>query len=120
MNYTVFAISKGCNSFMKNRVGITIKSKRKEYELTQEELAEKAGVTPSYIGQIERGKTYPSFEVLARITTMLSIDANSYFSDDVNQNKERKEFYLLYDQLPPKMKKLAKEMLRLLSRTDKK
>lgn len=101
---------------MKNRIGNAIKSKRKENKLTQEELAEKAGVTPSYIGQIERGGTYPSFEVLAKITTTLTIDANLCFYDDANQLKERKEFYLLYDQLPTKMKKLAKEMLKVFSR----
>lgn len=45
-------------------LGEIIQAKRKELGLTQERLAEKIGKTAGYIGQIERGLSYPSYPVL--------------------------------------------------------
>lgn len=120
MSYTVSSFfAKGCNSFMKSKIGTVIRRKRKELGYTQERLAERVGVTPSYIGQIERGHTYPSFEVLANITLNLAIDANQYFHDNNEPHRERREFYQIYEQLPPDMRKLAKDMLRLIYKSKK-
>jgi len=41
--------------------------------LTQEQLAQKVGVTQSYIGQLERGEKEPSLAVLRRLSTALAV-----------------------------------------------
>lgn len=51
----------------------TIKSKRQKLNLTQEQLAEKAGFHVNYIGGIERGTRNPSMESLVRIAKALEI-----------------------------------------------
>lgn len=105
---------------MKSKIGKIIREKRKSLGLTQEQLAEDVGVDTSCIGQIERGTTNPGVDVLARITQELMIDANQYFYDESTQNKERQEFYLIYDRLSQDNRELIQVMLRQMSKKDKK
>lgn len=46
---------------------------RLEYKLTQEELADKAGMHSTYIGQIERGVRNPSLINLHKLAVALKI-----------------------------------------------
>jgi transcriptional regulator with XRE-family HTH domain len=48
-----------------------IKTYRKEQEITQEELAEKVGVSRVYIGYVEQGRNTPSLEILEKIAKAL-------------------------------------------------
>jgi len=67
---------------MENKFGAIIKDKRKLFGLSQEQLAEKIGKTPSFVGQIERGVSLPSYETLSQIVQVLAIDANLFFYDN--------------------------------------
>ena len=55
------------------RVGKSIREKRKEKGLTQEELAENADVNPKFLGKVERGETNVSLLTLAKICDALGI-----------------------------------------------
>jgi transcriptional regulator with XRE-family HTH domain len=48
--------------------------------LTQENLAEKSGLTPSYIGAVEIGKRYPKPDTLERIAEALGVDTPELFT----------------------------------------
>lgn len=50
-----------------------IKKFRNEIGLTQEELAEKVGVSRVYIGYVEQGRNTPSLEILEKITKALKV-----------------------------------------------
>lgn len=50
-----------------------IKKYRSERGLTQEELAEKVGVSRVYIGYVEQGRNTPSLEILEKITKALKV-----------------------------------------------
>ena len=65
---------------MENQMGKAIKYKRRLLGYSQQELGDMVGRTPSQIGQIERGITKPSVEVLTKIVDVLSLDANMMFS----------------------------------------
>ena len=100
---------------IENRIGTAISAKRKAFGYSQEELAEKVGKTPSFIGQIERGDSLPSVVTLTKLTQLLAIDANEYFYDSVDQPqraKESQEFYRMLEQLSPEMRKLSLEILK--------
>jgi len=60
-------------------IGLNLRRIREEKGWTQEELAEKADVHVSYIGQIERGLRYPSLKVLFRIADALSTNIQKLF-----------------------------------------
>jgi transcriptional regulator with XRE-family HTH domain len=55
-------------------MGEVIRSERKRQQLTVKELAERAAVSVPYLGEVERGKKYPSALVLERIAAALEID----------------------------------------------
>lgn len=50
-----------------------IKKFRNEMGLTQEELAEKVGVSRVYIGYVEQGRNSPSLEILEKIAKSLKV-----------------------------------------------
>ena len=52
-------------------IGQRIRKRRRWVELTQEQLAELAGASTSFIGHIERGTRVPSVETLWRICQAL-------------------------------------------------
>jgi transcriptional regulator with XRE-family HTH domain len=52
-------------------LGQTVRAERKKAGLSQEELAEKAGLTRNYIGDIERAEKKITLETLAKIAKAL-------------------------------------------------
>lgn len=64
-------------------VGQRIHNFRKEAHLTQEKLAEEVGVSPEFIGNIERGVSTPSILTLFRITLALDITFNDLIDKSV-------------------------------------
>ena len=55
-------------------MGKRIRARRRELNLTQERAAELAGVSTSFIGQIERGEKVASVETLAALSEALDMD----------------------------------------------
>lgn len=51
--------------------GEVVRSQRKSARITQEELAERAAIHPTYVGLVERGKRNPSLDVAERIAIAL-------------------------------------------------
>jgi transcriptional regulator with XRE-family HTH domain len=50
-----------------------IKKRRNDLGMTQEDLAEKVGVSRVYIGYVEQGRNTPSLEILEKIAKALKI-----------------------------------------------
>ena len=46
---------------------------RKDYEWTQEDLADRAGLTTTYVGQVERGDKVPSLTVVLKLARALEV-----------------------------------------------
>jgi len=59
--------------------GATIKERRLELSMTQEQVAEQVGVKPNYIGYLERGLRKPSDEICCRIADVLGLDQKELF-----------------------------------------
>lgn len=64
-------------------VGRRIYSFRRKARLTREKLAEEVGVSPEFIGNIERGVSTPSVLTLFRITLALDISFNDLIDKSV-------------------------------------
>lgn len=62
------------------KLGERIRILRKSQGLTQERLAEKAGMHGKYIGQIERDEINTTVETLDRIATALKVDLSDLFA----------------------------------------
>jgi transcriptional regulator with XRE-family HTH domain len=56
-------------------LGTAIRQQRLRAAVTQEALAHEAGISTTYLGQIERGLRSPSIAVVAAIATALDLQA---------------------------------------------
>jgi len=59
--------------------GQMIRDRRRQLELTQEELARRIRTSTPYIGHIESGKRHPSDEILTRMADVLGFDRRELF-----------------------------------------
>ncbi len=57
------------------RIGKAIKAIRTAQGLTQEELAARADLHPTYISDVERGVRNPSWDVVARLAEGMGVPA---------------------------------------------
>lgn len=67
------------NSPLPKVLGKRIQKARKQIGITQEKLAEKVGVSTTYIGFIEQGRYAPSIEVLNKIANVLGVKVKDIF-----------------------------------------
>ena len=69
------------NEFLE-KLGAKIKNARQEHGFTQDEIAKKIGVHPTYVGKIEGGKSNPSALMLFKISRALKINLYNVFEFD--------------------------------------
>jgi transcriptional regulator with XRE-family HTH domain len=63
-----------CPQDVRERVGLNLQRLRREKGLSQEELADRAGIHQTYLSGVERGKRNPTVSVLQRIAEALGAD----------------------------------------------
>jgi transcriptional regulator with XRE-family HTH domain len=86
----------------KRVLGRRLKALRKRAALTQEDLAERAGLNPKYISGIERGRENPTLDTLLRLARELGVQPVELFDFDLEGTTTAG------------MKKAATELLRRL------
>ena len=59
------------------KIGTQVKRAREQALLTQEELAERAGIGPATLNRIERGRVEPQFRTIRKIAKALGVDATT-------------------------------------------
>lgn len=68
-------------------IGQRIRKFRKAYNLSQEELAEKVGISTIHMSHIETGNTKLSLTVFVDIANALSVQTDELLHDITEQNK---------------------------------
>lgn len=69
-------------------IGKYISKKRKELNLTQEQLAEEIGVSKNAVSKWERGLNLPDASIMPELCSILNITLNELFAgDDIPDNK---------------------------------
>ena len=58
---------------LSKRFGIAVRKRRTEAGISQELLAELAGLHPTYVGMIERGIRNPTLDMAARLAKALKV-----------------------------------------------
>jgi transcriptional regulator with XRE-family HTH domain len=74
---------------LKRSLAHSVKLRRKELGLSQEELADMAEIDRTYASQIERGVANPSLEVLYRVARSLEIDLPVLMTVSVKSDTSR-------------------------------
>lgn len=105
---------------MATRLGEKLRALRKERELTLEQLAERAGLSKSYLWELEnRESQRPSAEKLTALADVLGVSASYFIEDDSRAPQEKhldEAFFRAYQKLEPN----DKEQLRKILHTFKK
>jgi transcriptional regulator with XRE-family HTH domain len=63
------------------KFGAVVRRLREEKGLTQEELAERAGISATYVGFIERGDNVPTLTIVIQIASGLRIRPSDLLRD---------------------------------------
>ncbi len=67
------------DSKIREELGIKLRTAREKANLTQEEVAKKAGISSNYFAKIERGEINTTIEKLYKIIKALNAEASDIF-----------------------------------------
>lgn len=67
---------------IKGLFGLRVRELRKRLNLSQEELAETAKISPKYISRIEMGHQFPSTDNLVKLSEALNVEVKDFFEFD--------------------------------------
>lgn len=67
--------------YTKEEVGAFLKKGRTDLNLTQEKVAEDMDCNPTYYGNLERGKHYPSLGLFLRMVSYLNLSVDNFVKD---------------------------------------
>ena len=116
-NFRIYSLLYGGRNISK-LVGARIRGFRKEKHLSQEELAEKCNLHPTYIGQLERGEKNPTIESVMKISDGLQVPLDQLFANVTAANFPAMDYIpdkimFLVMELTPKEQKIIYELILL-------
>ena len=59
--------------------GVVIRDRRRQLDLTQEEVARRIKTSTPYVGHLESGKRHPSDKIVSRLCEVLGLDRRELF-----------------------------------------
>ncbi len=84
------------------QIGKRIREERTKQALTQEQLAEKAGISTNFLACIESGNRHGSFDTYAKLVKALNTTFDTITQDSIPKAQDdilRKELLLYFNQL---------------------
>lgn len=104
------------------RIGERIKQCREQLGLTQEQFAERLGLTTNYISTVERGASFPRCEKLIAIINGLETSADAIFCDVIMHTSEYRSGILSEElkELPAEEQQRILEIVELMIKQAKK
>ena len=104
------------------RIGERIKQCREKLGLTQDQFAERLGLTTNYISTVERGASFPRCEKLIAIINGLETSADAIFCDVITHTSECRSGILSEElkELPAEEQQRILEIVELMIKQAKK
>lgn len=100
------------------RIGQRIRKYRKAQKLSQEQLAERIGISVTHMSHIETGNTKLSLQVFYDISNALNVCADDLLSDTLtNSKKHRKEILDIIDSCTPQQTRIITDMIKCMKST---
>jgi transcriptional regulator with XRE-family HTH domain len=91
-------------------MGHTARQARQARQLTQEQVAERLGVSSEFYSRIERGLAHPSLDTLLGMADVLGVNIDTLLGLDAAYPAARKSFPLTSAEDPPVVRRLAAEL----------
>lgn len=95
-------------------IGQRIRKMRKAHEFSQEELAEKIGISTTHMSHIETGNTKLSLPVLVAISLALEVQTDDLLFEAANTSRSGSlyEITALLESCTPQQLKILKDVIR--------
>jgi len=90
-----------------------IRRRREELGLTQDQLADRSGLTPNYIGNIELGRRDPSLTSIEALAIGLNVSPGELFGSPLPVSAVAREVAQLFEKASPEMQKALLSLLRV-------
>ena len=99
-------------------IGLRLKTCRQQAGLTQETVAERAGITVVYLSKIENGHVRPTIDLLQTVCEAVHCDLGSIFQDasPVSAGYQRERVVELFNACAPAVKPVALDLLEQLAK----
>jgi len=81
---------------LKSLFGANVRTVRKNYQLTQEQLAELIGLEPANVSKMENGTHFPSLKTLVKLVDVFGLDISNLFTGNFTRENKKLE-KILYD-----------------------
>lgn len=96
------------------KIGIRIRKYRKAINLSQEQLAELVGISPTHMSHIETGSTKLSLPVLVKISKTLSVKIDDIIYEQPHQTDDslEQEIYDLFSLCTPQQQKVLFDIIK--------
>lgn len=98
------------------RFGKEIRRRRVALGLTLEQLAERSGLTPNYIGTVENGRRDPSLSTIGALARGLGISAGELLGGVADLSPQAIEAAQLFDATTPELQAAMLALLRAMLR----
>lgn len=97
-------------------LGQRLRQFRKDARLTQNQLAKKAGITPTYLSIIERGAQLPRLETFINLANILSVSADDLLMEDHAESRKETHtsFAIPSDNLSDEELTLVQDIVKLM------
>lgn len=99
---------------IQQQISKRVRDLRIKRDLTQEQLADLAGVSPNFLNRIENGRETPSFETIESVSKALRVSLTSLLAgikDPSEKDNDIAKIAIAYHRLSAKQKKLALPIL---------
>lgn len=99
---------------MKENFSERIKKLRIKNKYTQEQLAEKVGVTPTGVSYWESGKSIPNFDTLKKLSEIFNVSIDYLTGNEAEKNNNKDILFRKIDKVDENQKEL---LMNILDRT---
>lgn len=98
------------------RFGREVRRRRKALGITLEQLAERSGLTPNYIGTVENGRRDPSLSTISALARGLGVPTGELIGGVGEMSSEALEAARLFDSAAPEVQVALLQLLRSVAR----
>lgn len=101
-------------------IGNNIRKCRRESGLTQEEVAERLGVTPDYVSKVENAQKHPSLKLLDKLATLYNMEMSEFITgvNPEHDNYGMPEFFDIVRDFEPETKVLLLKTAQTFTEVD--
>jgi len=115
-SYRLFTEAQASTTLLVVSFGQTVRRRREALSMTLEQLAERAGLSPNYVGSVENGRRDPSLSTVLALAKGLKSPPGELLGGAKDLSPEAFEAGRLFDGVSSELQDVVLRLLRAVSR----